>query len=79
MYSTICAKLHKSIYTFVTQPLNHMRQNERNRHKNRPCKWAFKLHNFGRNHQPYSISVLNKIDVKERSVSAPACMKSQVI
>ena len=31
------------INTFVTQPLNRMRQNEKNRHKNRPCKRALKL------------------------------------
>ena len=29
------------INTFVTQPLNRMRQNEKNRHKNRLCKRAF--------------------------------------
>ena len=27
----------------MTQPLNRMHQNENNRHKNRPCKWALKL------------------------------------
>ena len=32
------------ITTFVTQPLNRMRQNEKNRHKNRPCKRALTLY-----------------------------------
>ena len=27
----------------MTQPLNRMRQNENNRHKNRPCKRALKI------------------------------------
>ena len=27
----------------MTQPLNRMRQNEKNRHKNRPCKRALKI------------------------------------
>ena len=27
----------------MTQTLNRMRQNEKNRHKNRPCKWTFIL------------------------------------
>ena len=31
------------INTFVTQPLNRMRQNEKNRHKNRPCERALEL------------------------------------
>ena len=31
------------INIFVTQPLNRMRQNEKNRHKNRPCKRALKI------------------------------------
>ena len=26
----------------MSQPLNHMSQNEKNRHKNRPRKWAFR-------------------------------------
>ena len=30
------------INTFVTQPLNRMRQNEKSRHKNRPCKRTFR-------------------------------------
>ena len=30
------------INNFVTQPLNRMRQNEKNRHKNRPCKRGLK-------------------------------------
>ena len=27
----------------MTQPLNRMRQNEKNRHKNRPCKQVLKV------------------------------------
>ena len=38
MYRTIWQS-----YTFVTQPLNRMRQKEKNRHKNRPCKQALSL------------------------------------
>ena len=33
---------HVNQYFSMIQPLNRMRQNEKIRHKNRPCKWALK-------------------------------------
>ena len=39
----VCLRMVHGSKAFVTQPLNRMRQNEKNRHKNRPCKWAIRL------------------------------------